>query len=108
MNETACSRRHSLRVAPIRLLCVAEASAHHSASIMRWYGQLDGVWVYDRRQIARRYLLGWFWIDFPSAVPVESARVSATFAERGPLWSGRLGSGVRGARVAAAGILGQL
>jgi len=33
--------------------------------------QEDGYWVYDRCLIARKYLCGWFWIDFPSAVPVE-------------------------------------
>ena len=31
----------------------------------------DGVLVYDRGSIARHYLFGWFWIDAPSAVPVE-------------------------------------
>ena len=33
--------------------------------------QVDGVWVYDRGRIARSYMLGWFWIDGPSALPVE-------------------------------------
>jgi hypothetical protein len=28
-------------------------------------------WVLDRREIIARYLSGWFWIDFPSCVPVE-------------------------------------
>lgn len=28
-------------------------------------------WVVDRREIACRYLSGWFWIDVPSCVPVE-------------------------------------
>lgn len=31
----------------------------------------DGVWVTHRGAIARTYLSGWFWIDFPSSVPVE-------------------------------------
>ena len=33
--------------------------------------QIEGVWVYDRPTIARHYFSGWFWIDFPSALPVE-------------------------------------
>ena len=28
-------------------------------------------WVTNRREIALRYVSGWFWVDFPSAVPVE-------------------------------------
>ena len=28
-------------------------------------------WVTDRREIALRYLSGWFWIDAPACVPVE-------------------------------------
>lgn len=35
------------------------------------YRDDDGMWVYDRALIARSYLLGWFWIDGPSSVPVE-------------------------------------
>ena len=35
------------------------------------YQREDGTMVYDRCSIARHYLLGWFWIDMPSAVPVE-------------------------------------
>ena len=31
----------------------------------------DGVWIYDRCLIARAYMLGWVWIDCPSALPVE-------------------------------------
>ena len=37
--------------------------------------QEDGLWVYDRGRIARNYLLGWFWIDCPSALPVELIEV---------------------------------
>jgi len=33
--------------------------------------QRDGTWIYDRPRIAGRYLLGWFWIDCPSALPLE-------------------------------------
>ena len=35
------------------------------------YQNEDGSWVKDRALIARNYLLGWFWIDAPSSVPVE-------------------------------------
>jgi CRP-like cAMP-binding protein len=35
----------------------------------------DGSWEYDRGAIARHYLLGWFWVDFPSALPVELIEV---------------------------------
>lgn len=31
----------------------------------------DETWVLDRTEITRRYLSTWFWIDFPSCVPVE-------------------------------------
>ena len=31
----------------------------------------DERWITDRGSIAVRYLQGWFWIDFPSAIPVE-------------------------------------
>ena len=41
----------------------------------------DGVWIYDRGQIARNYLLGWFWIDFPSALPVELLEVYTTVVQ---------------------------
>ena len=37
--------------------------------------QQDGQWIYDRARIARAYLLGWFWVDGPSAVPVELLEV---------------------------------
>merc|ERR1719421_1498900 len=29
------------------------------------------VWVVDGWEISKRYLLGWFWIDGPSSLPVE-------------------------------------
>lgn len=35
------------------------------------YQNEEGEMVYDRGSIARHYLCGWFWIDAPSAVPVE-------------------------------------
>ena len=28
-------------------------------------------WVYDKLEIAKVYMSGWFWIDFPSCIPVE-------------------------------------
>ena len=31
----------------------------------------DLAWVLDRKEIACRYLSGWFWIDAPACVPVE-------------------------------------
>jgi len=35
------------------------------------YEATTGTWVLSRRQIAQRYLGGWFWIDAPASVPVE-------------------------------------
>ena len=31
----------------------------------------DGQWVVHRPAIAANYLRGWFWVDFPSSLPVE-------------------------------------
>ena len=28
-------------------------------------------WIVTRGDIAKRYLQGWFWIDFPASIPVE-------------------------------------
>ena len=33
---------------------------------------LDGNWVFARDRIAQRYLMGWFWVDAPAAIPVEA------------------------------------
>jgi hypothetical protein len=33
--------------------------------------RVDERWVVSRRKIASRYFQGWFWIDFPSSLPVE-------------------------------------
>lgn len=32
---------------------------------------IHGTWETSRRMIASRYLLGWFWVDAPSSIPVE-------------------------------------
>ena len=31
----------------------------------------DGQWIIYRPAIAAMYLRGWFWIDFPSSIPME-------------------------------------
>ena len=41
---------------------------------MNWstaYLDEEGYWVIERRAIARNYATGWFWIDFPSSLPLE-------------------------------------
>ena len=40
---------------------------------------LEGNWVTSKREIAKRYLSGWFWIDAPSSVPVELIELTEKF-----------------------------
>ena len=36
-----------------------------------YFDNATGQWVTSRKDIARNYLSGWFWIDFPSSIPIE-------------------------------------
>ncbi len=61
---------------------------------LQYLDEASGLWITNRRQIACRYLLGWFWVDVVSVVPVylipivNSNATCYPFADRPDVGSG--------------------
>ena len=42
----------------------------------------EGTWITSHSEIAKRYLMGWFWIDAPSSIPVELIQLVVTSSDQ--------------------------
>lgn len=63
--EEAEGRWHLFETVVQLIFCVDVALSFNTAYLE------EGRWVISRERIARHYLSSWFWIDFPSAIPLE-------------------------------------